>query len=210
MKSADTTPDPKVASATAGNASSPARNRTGYEELEEDGRIPAPMPSQLLELLPSDSAGSSELTAARRGARSILALLERTNTAVVLLDGRDRIESATPAARALLTRHFNTLNGHLPETLNASTAETRAGTVVVHRVHDALLLEEYVRLTVLTAREREVVALVAEEMTNAEIAQALWLSRGTVRRHLQNAFAKLGVHTRTAAAARVRRLPHAD
>jgi DNA-binding CsgD family transcriptional regulator len=56
----------------------------------------------------------------------------------------------------------------------------------------------------LTARERQVLELVGEGMTNAQVAQSLWLSPGTVRRHLENAFAKLGVHTRTAAVARLR------
>lgn len=57
---------------------------------------------------------------------------------------------------------------------------------------------------VLTRREQQVVLLVAEGLTNAEIAQQLWISPGTVRRHLENVFAKLGVHTRTAAVARIR------
>ena len=56
----------------------------------------------------------------------------------------------------------------------------------------------------LTRREHEVVLLVAEGLTNAEIARTLWIAPGTVRRHLENVFAKLGVHTRTAAVARVR------
>ena len=56
----------------------------------------------------------------------------------------------------------------------------------------------------LTPREREVVVLVAEGKTNAEIARQLWISPGTVRRHLENVFAKLDVHTRTAAVARLR------
>ncbi|HEY9457862.1 MAG TPA: helix-turn-helix transcriptional regulator, partial [Gaiella sp.] len=51
----------------------------------------------------------------------------------------------------------------------------------------------------LTPREQEVLGLVAEGLTNAEIASRLWISAGTVRRHLENAYAKLGVHTRTAA-----------
>ena len=51
----------------------------------------------------------------------------------------------------------------------------------------------------LTRREREILALVAEGMTNAEIAARLWISSGTVRRHLENAFSKLDVHTRTGA-----------
>jgi DNA-binding CsgD family transcriptional regulator len=53
----------------------------------------------------------------------------------------------------------------------------------------------------LTAREREVLELVAEGRTNAEIAVTLWISPGTVRKHLENIFEKLGVHTRTAAVA---------
>src|SRR5919204_475420 len=57
----------------------------------------------------------------------------------------------------------------------------------------------------LTAREREILELVAEGRTNAEIAAALWISPGTVRKHLENAYGKLGVHTRTAAAALVLR-----
>jgi DNA-binding CsgD family transcriptional regulator len=54
----------------------------------------------------------------------------------------------------------------------------------------------------LTPREVEVLRWVARGKTNDEIAAVLYLSTGTVRRHLDNVFAKLGVHTRTAAVAR--------
>jgi DNA-binding CsgD family transcriptional regulator len=53
----------------------------------------------------------------------------------------------------------------------------------------------------LTAREREILALVAAGNTTAMIAAELWISAGTVRKHLDNVFAKLGVHTRAAAVA---------
>jgi DNA-binding CsgD family transcriptional regulator len=53
----------------------------------------------------------------------------------------------------------------------------------------------------LTPREREILELVAEGRTNADVAKLLWLSPGTVRKHLENAYEKLGVHTRTAAVA---------
>jgi DNA-binding CsgD family transcriptional regulator len=59
----------------------------------------------------------------------------------------------------------------------------------------------------LTNRERQILELVGEGKTNAQVAQSLWISPGTVRRHLENAFAKLEVHTRTAAVARLRRRP---
>ncbi|MGY1618101.1 LuxR C-terminal-related transcriptional regulator [Geodermatophilus sp. SYSU D00691] len=53
----------------------------------------------------------------------------------------------------------------------------------------------------LTSREAEVLALVAEGRTNAQIADALVISRKTVARHLSNIFTKLAVTTRTAASA---------
>jgi DNA-binding CsgD family transcriptional regulator len=54
---------------------------------------------------------------------------------------------------------------------------------------------------VLSAREREVLALVAEGQTSREIASSLAISQHTVRRHLENTFAKLGVKSRAAAVA---------
>jgi DNA-binding NarL/FixJ family response regulator len=53
----------------------------------------------------------------------------------------------------------------------------------------------------LSAREVEVLALVAEGGTNKEVAQALGLSIKTVARHLENIFLKLEVSTRSAATA---------
>lgn len=56
----------------------------------------------------------------------------------------------------------------------------------------------------LTTREAEILELVAAGLTNAGIAERLWISPGTVKKHLDNVYAKLGVANRTAAAARVR------
>ncbi|MEP7194412.1 MAG: LuxR C-terminal-related transcriptional regulator [Actinomycetota bacterium] len=53
----------------------------------------------------------------------------------------------------------------------------------------------------LTAREAEVLRLVAAGRSNPEIAAALFLSKKTVARHLSNIFTKLEVPSRTAAAA---------
>jgi DNA-binding CsgD family transcriptional regulator len=55
---------------------------------------------------------------------------------------------------------------------------------------------------VLSAREHEVLGLVAEGRTNAEIAAALVLSEHTVHRHVANILAKLGCSSRAAAVAR--------
>jgi DNA-binding CsgD family transcriptional regulator len=54
--------------------------------------------------------------------------------------------------------------------------------------------------TTLSRREKQVLALVAVGMTNAQIAKRLSLSESTVKGHLTSAFGKLGVHTRNQAA----------
>jgi DNA-binding CsgD family transcriptional regulator len=54
----------------------------------------------------------------------------------------------------------------------------------------------------LTRRQQELLRLVAEGYTNAQIARRLGLSEGTVRRHLENIYARLQVSSRTAAVIR--------
>ncbi|TXK10760.1 alpha/beta fold hydrolase [Microbacterium saccharophilum] len=56
-------------------------------------------------------------------------------------------------------------------------------------------------LSPLTEREREILLLVARGMTDAQIADRLFLSIHTVHRHVANARAKLGAPSRAAAAA---------
>jgi non-specific serine/threonine protein kinase len=51
----------------------------------------------------------------------------------------------------------------------------------------------------LTSREVEVLGLVATGMTNAQVAERLFLSPRTVQRHLNSVYHKLGVSSRTAA-----------
>jgi DNA-binding NarL/FixJ family response regulator len=57
------------------------------------------------------------------------------------------------------------------------------------------------RLGRLTAREREVLSLLAQGGDNDSIAQALVISPQTARTHIQNVLVKLGVHSRLEAAA---------
>jgi DNA-binding CsgD family transcriptional regulator/tetratricopeptide (TPR) repeat protein len=58
----------------------------------------------------------------------------------------------------------------------------------------------------LTAREADVLRLLAQGMTNREIAGRLFISPKTVGAHLDHIFGKLGVHTRVEAAGRAHRL----
>jgi DNA-binding NarL/FixJ family response regulator len=52
----------------------------------------------------------------------------------------------------------------------------------------------------LTARERQVLALLARGGNNDSVAEELFISRQTVRTHIQNVIVKLGLHSRLEAA----------
>jgi ATP/maltotriose-dependent transcriptional regulator MalT len=62
------------------------------------------------------------------------------------------------------------------------------------------------RDAILTRREVEILRLVAEGLTDGDIAARLVLSKHTVHRHLQNAYAKLGCSSRAAAVTRANKL----
>jgi DNA-binding NarL/FixJ family response regulator len=64
--------------------------------------------------------------------------------------------------------------------------------------HDAVLAK-------LTRREREILGLLATGMNLDAIANKLYLSRNTVRTHIQNTLGKLNVHSTVAAVAAARR-----
>ncbi len=61
----------------------------------------------------------------------------------------------------------------------------------------------------LTARQREILRLVADGLTNGQIARRLGLADATVRKHLENTYARLGVTSRTAAVTSARRFDRA-
>jgi DNA-binding CsgD family transcriptional regulator len=63
------------------------------------------------------------------------------------------------------------------------------------------MIPEALAATSLSPREAEVLAWVARGRTNSEIAQILRLSARTIQKHVEHIFQKLGVETRTSAAA---------
>jgi DNA-binding CsgD family transcriptional regulator len=76
----------------------------------------------------------------------------------------------------------------------------RAGRNGTQRTRNAHLQLRYG----LTARELEVAVLLAQGCSNASIADALQISAHTARHHTQRILAKLGVHSRSEAGAKMR------
>lgn len=74
-----------------------------------------------------------------------------------------------------------------------------------HQLFSRGVLSQPFRPEELTAREREVLNLLAGEKTDREIAEMLGLSVNTVHNHSQRILEKLGVHERREAVRRARR-----
>jgi DNA-binding NarL/FixJ family response regulator len=72
---------------------------------------------------------------------------------------------------------------------------------VFSEVRRAIQNEEEAAFSDLSPQEMQVLALIAEGKTNREIAEALFLSEGTVRNYVSSILSKLGVSNRAEAAA---------
>jgi DNA-binding CsgD family transcriptional regulator len=169
-----------------------------------------------LELLTPHLSRLWHAARARRLLASTLEALEwapeTDSRGIVLVSPRRELEFASGPARRLLRTFFPPApDGQLPtplldwlesETADPLVCRTEAGRLIVRRTGEALVLEEKQSGIELTAREREVLGWVARGKTNPQIAELLWLAPSTVRKHLENVYAKLGVSTRTAAVTR--------
>jgi len=94
-----------------------------------------------------------------------------------------------------------------PATLIDAVVRVHAGETVLAPNVAARLVQRVRRPeTALSARELEVLSLVAAGRSNEQVAKELFLSRATVKTHLAHVFTKLGVDSRTAAVARAAEL----
>ena len=115
-----------------------------------------------------------------------------------------RIELATSLAalgRGELAEHEATAARDRLVALGAEAAAARAARLLEGST-DGRRGDDGSGLSALTPREREVLALVAEGLTNRRIAERLVVSEHTVHRHVTNLLRKLDLPSRTAAAAR--------
>jgi DNA-binding NarL/FixJ family response regulator len=87
------------------------------------------------------------------------------------------------------------LAGEIEQTLLPTLAAVAAGQCVVPRA-----IRQIVDRPPLSPRERQVLAMVVLDFSNAEIARKLFVTESNVKNHLSSAFQKLGVKSRSAAA----------
>jgi DNA-binding CsgD family transcriptional regulator len=125
---------------------------------------------------------------------------------------RDLFAASSPLARlpeALTRRLYDGASGGHPSKFIVDHPEGRLCVHLLYREPDSvcLLLERASEssatleaLSVLTERQREVLAWVAQGKTNAEIGEILSLKTRTIGKYLERIFPKLGVENRTAAA----------
>jgi DNA-binding NarL/FixJ family response regulator len=69
---------------------------------------------------------------------------------------------------------------------------------------DEIRVEEPAELQILSRRQREILELVAEGLSNREIAERLFVTESTVKQHLRAAYKLLGVSNRAEATELVR------
>jgi non-specific serine/threonine protein kinase len=111
---------------------------------------------------------------------------------------RDQLESWQPAAVGRLGQpaYSTALQQGQVRLLEESVADAIAAAQIAADAHPPA--------PELTAREREVAALLERGLTNRQIAQALVISEGTARIHVQHVLAKLGVSSRAQVAMSMR------
>ena len=180
----------------------------GEARSAEEALEMAPRLRPDLVLLDIDLPGMTGIEAVRELAPRL------PDTRVVMLtvstDRRDLLDAVRHGAAGYLTKD---LSG---EALLRAVRGIRRGDLPMSRVHAALVVDHLARTGrsgpsapddvggLLSAREQEVLRLLAEGMTDREIASALAISPRTVESHVSSVLRKLGVRNRAEAAQRYR------
>jgi two-component system, NarL family, response regulator DevR len=95
---------------------------------------------------------------------------------------------------------------------HVATGESLLDPSVTGKVLDRLRKgnDEDPRLSSLSDQERKILVLIAEGLTNRQIAERMHLAEKTVKNYVSNLLAKLGMHRRTEAAVFYTQLDHDD
>ena len=136
------------------------------------------------------------------GGDGVEATRRLAGTTVVVLTTYDSDADILRAVEAGAARYLlkDTPRAVLADNVRAAArGETVLASAVACRLLGRMRAEPAPRSEQLSARETQVLALVARGLTNAEIGRELFLSEATVKTHLLRASGKLGVSGRTAA-----------
>ncbi|WP_250030066.1 response regulator [Paractinoplanes maris] len=171
-------------------------------------------------------AGDLEVAGEAADGPTAIELIEQTAPDVVLLDmvlpGMDGVAVLRELARCALPAKVLVVTsftdrgrllaavragarGYLskdvdPQALVAAVRSVHAGHLLLEPDVAATLLGAPADLPALTARERDVLALIADGRSNREIARALVVAEKTVKTHVSSILMKLGLADRTQAA----------
>ncbi|TJY64798.1 tetratricopeptide repeat protein [Sinimarinibacterium sp. CAU 1509] len=105
-------------------------------------------------------------------------------------------EAGPSDAEARITAHLQAILSACQLTPNAGAASSAPG----RQDQSGAMLEP------LTKRELQILRMIESGMSNRQLAQALFVSEGTVKWHLHNLYSKLSVRSRSGAIAKARRL----
>lgn len=163
----------------------------------------------------AEAANVAETIAAHAQHQPNLTLLDLQMPDGTGIDALKIIRKAQPDARVLMLTTYDGdedihramaagASGYLLKSIPSIQLEAAVRAVIEGRQYlppaVAERLAERAAFQVLTARELEILALVARGLSNKDIARVLAANEFTVKAHVRNILAKLGVETRTEAA----------
>ena len=96
--------------------------------------------------------------------------------------------------------------GMQPDQIKRAVKMATEGEIVAPRQLLEYLIsnEDVVDLNILSERQRQILELVEDGLTNAQVARKLYLTESTVKQHLRSAYKALGVKNRTEAVKLIR------
>jgi two-component system nitrate/nitrite response regulator NarL len=190
-------------------------NREGLAALlSRDGRLEVAAAAPTADGLPGAAASVDVIvvdTAAHAESRSIRDVVDNASAPVVALgapdDEQDVIAFAELGVVGFVEREAE-LDELVASVVSAARGEAsfppRIATTLLRRISSLATRRASTGSTSLTAREREIVQLIAQGLSNKEIGTRLFIEVATVKNHVHNILEKLHVTRRDDAVARLR------